>query len=63
MLPKLFINVIEHAFKTLHWEHKGINIDVERLHHLRFADDIATTKIGLTINFNKTKMMTNLVPS
>lgn len=59
----------------------GINIDGERLHHLRFEVDgvlktdnlgevrdmildLQTTrrKINPIINFNKTKIMTNLVP-
>lgn len=82
MSPKLFITVLEHAFKMLAWQQKGIVIDGERLNHLRFADDIvivsdslgeikdmlqelndALHEIGLTINFDKTKIMTNMVPS
>ncbi|XP_030765246.1 uncharacterized protein LOC115889402 [Sitophilus oryzae] len=80
--PELFITVLEHAFKMLAWQQKGIVIDGERLNHLRFADDIvivsdslgeikdmlqelndALHEIGLTINFDKTKIMTNMVPS
>jgi len=38
--PKLFIAVLEYAMKSLSWEDKGVNIDGERLTHLRFADDI-----------------------
>ena len=38
--PKLFIAVLEYAMKSLSWENRGINIDGERLTHLRFADDI-----------------------
>lgn len=40
MSPKLFIGVLECAFKTLDWRHKGVNIDGENLSHLRFADDV-----------------------
>ncbi|XP_030755289.1 uncharacterized protein LOC115881780 [Sitophilus oryzae] len=38
--PKLFTAVLEYAMKSLSWENRGINIDGERLTHLRFADDI-----------------------
>lgn len=38
--PKLFTNAIEHTFKNLDWELKGININGEMLSHLRYADDI-----------------------
>lgn len=49
---------------------KVINIDGEMLHHLRIANDIVLTTdnlceargIDLIINFNKTKMVINLVP-
>lgn len=40
MSPKLFITVLEYAFKELNWEEKGINIDGQHLTNLRFADDI-----------------------
>lgn len=82
MSPKLFNVVLEYAFKNLNWDTKGVRIDGEQLHHLRFADDIvliadnledaknmlidlknASKKVGLQINYSKTKMMTNLVPS
>lgn len=38
--PKLFTLVLEDMSKTLDWDDKGINIDVVRLSHLRFTDDI-----------------------
>ncbi|GFO11537.1 endonuclease-reverse transcriptase [Plakobranchus ocellatus] len=38
--PKLFITVIEQVFKEADVKY-GINIDVEYLRHLRFADDVA----------------------
>lgn len=31
---------LEHSFKTLEWETKGVMIDEERLNNLRFADHI-----------------------
>lgn len=40
MSPKLFITVLEYAFKSLSWEGKGLNIDGQTLTNLRFADDI-----------------------
>ena len=38
--PKLFITVLEYAFKKLNWENRGLNIDGRNLTNLRFADDI-----------------------
>ncbi|RVE40475.1 hypothetical protein evm_014875 [Chilo suppressalis] len=38
--PKLFTNAMEDMFKTLNWKRHGININGERISHLRFADDI-----------------------
>ncbi|KAI8440941.1 hypothetical protein MSG28_009238 [Choristoneura fumiferana] len=38
--PKLFTNVSEDIFKTVHCDSLGINIEGEYLNHLRFADDI-----------------------
>ncbi|KAG7297047.1 hypothetical protein JYU34_019980 [Plutella xylostella] len=38
--PKLFTAVLEHIFRNLKWEEYGININGEKLTHLRFADDI-----------------------
>ncbi|KAJ0183213.1 hypothetical protein K1T71_001189 [Dendrolimus kikuchii] len=38
--PKLFTNAMEDVFKTLDWAGRGININGERISHLRFADDI-----------------------
>ncbi|XP_072401599.1 uncharacterized protein [Diabrotica undecimpunctata] len=65
MSPKLFITVLEHALKSLEWESKGININDD----LKAASDMvnelsdAARKLGLNINYQKSKMMTNLVPS
>ena len=50
--PKLFTAALESIFKHLDWGEKGINIDGNYLHHLRFADDIvifATTAEKLQI--------------
>jgi len=38
--PKLFTAALEDMFRKLDWEEYGIKIDGEKLHHLRFADDI-----------------------
>lgn len=78
MLPKLFTLVLEYAFKRIDWGSKGLTIEEETLHHLRFTDNIiiiaktkeelrnmlidahtASARVGLKINFNKTKYMTN----
>ena len=41
LAPKLFTAVLENQMRKLEWETKhGINIDGQRLTHLRFADDI-----------------------
>jgi len=40
MSPKIFMTVLEYAFKQLEWEQRCINIDDKRLNNLRFADDI-----------------------
>jgi len=40
MSPKLFNAALEAIIRKLDWEEKGININGERLSHLRFADDI-----------------------
>lgn len=40
MSPKLFTLVLEDIFKKLQWTNKGLNIQGEHLHNLRFADDI-----------------------
>ncbi|KAG7301329.1 hypothetical protein JYU34_014259 [Plutella xylostella] len=39
--PKIFSSVLEMVFRNINWESRGVNIDGERLSHLRFADDIA----------------------
>ena len=38
--PKLFNAALEGIFRKISWENEGININGERLNHLRFADDI-----------------------
>lgn len=58
----------------LQWDHEGLNINGEKLNHLRFADDLIlfsecptklqqmsdqSAKAGLTMNTAKTKNMTN----
>ena len=41
LAPKLLTAVLENQMRELEWETKhGINIDGQRLTHLRFADDI-----------------------
>ena len=44
MASKLFTAVLENQKRKLEWETKhGINIDGQRLTHLKFADDIILT--------------------
>lgn len=38
--PKLFSAVLEMIFRNLQWERNGLNINGDKLNHLRFADDI-----------------------
>jgi hypothetical protein len=38
--PKLFTSCLEDIFKLLDWSQRGVNINGERLTHLRFADDV-----------------------
>ncbi|GBP81979.1 Intraflagellar transport protein 80 homolog [Eumeta japonica] len=38
--PKLFSVVLEMIFRNLEWEYMGLNINGEKLNHLRFADDL-----------------------
>lgn len=38
--PKLFSAVLEEIFRHLEWETYGLNINGEKLNHLRFADDL-----------------------
>ena len=38
--PRLFTNCLECIFRNIDWDNKGININGETLHHLKFADDI-----------------------
>ena len=37
---KLFTNCLEYIFRNINWDTKGININEETLHRLKFADDI-----------------------
>ncbi|GBP48757.1 Putative uncharacterized transposon-derived protein F52C9.6 [Eumeta japonica] len=78
MSPKLFSAVLENTFRKLIWDQHGLNIDGQKLNHLRFADDIVlfeeqpgtlgkmiqdlnkeSEKVGLSMNINKTKLLTN----
>lgn len=38
--PKLFSAVLETIFRRLDWDNFGINVNGEKLSHLRFADDL-----------------------
>lgn len=51
--PKLFTACLEHIFKDINWEDKGINVNGEKLNHLRFADDI----VIIANNFNEMESM------
>ena len=51
--PKLFAACLEHIFKDINWKDKGINVNGERLRHLRFADDI----VIIANNFHKMESM------
>lgn len=71
--PKLLISTLAYAFKTIDWTDKEIGVDVEKLHHLSYSEDIVLimddwenivcSQIGLKIIFIKTKYMTNLISS
>lgn len=80
--PKLFSAVLEHIFRRLNWDSFGININGDKLNHLRFADDLIllnenqegleimltqlereSKTVGLTMNLDKTKVMTNHIKS
>jgi hypothetical protein len=64
---------LESALKTLNWDNKTVTIDGVKLNNLPFADDIVIIvnklreviptdkKVGVNINKQKTKIMTNLV--
>jgi len=64
MSPKLFSAVLENVFRTLDWEHLGLNIDGRKLNHLRFADDLvlleenpkALEKMIQTLNTESSKV-------
>lgn len=79
--PKLFSAVLENIFRKLDWKRFGLNINGEKLNHLRFADDIVlleenaahleemiktlneeSMKVGLSMNKEKTKVLTNSNP-
>ncbi|PIK38581.1 endonuclease-reverse transcriptase [Apostichopus japonicus] len=51
--PKLFTACLEHIFKDISWEDKGINVNGEKFNHLRFADDI----VIIANNFNEMEIM------
>lgn len=38
--PKIFIAVLESVFRRMNWESYGLNINGQKLNHLRFADDL-----------------------
>lgn len=46
--PKIFITVLEYAFKALDWYRWGINTDGHKLSNLQFSDDIFITTDGLS---------------
>lgn len=79
--PKLFSAALENIFRKLDWSSLGLNIQGEKLNHLRFADDIVlfeenplhlqemlnslneeSKKVGLFMNKDKTKLLTNSEP-
>ena len=51
--PKLFTNCLEYIFRNINWDTKGININGEILHRLKFADDI----VLISDNLKNTKSM------
>ncbi|PIK54411.1 endonuclease-reverse transcriptase [Apostichopus japonicus] len=51
--PKLFTACLEHIFKDINWEDKGISVNGEKFNHLRFADDI----VIIANNFNEMESM------
>lgn len=51
--PKLFTTLLEYMFKRIKIENYGININGEKLSHLRFADDLVLVADG----FGKAKDM------
>ena len=53
--PKLFTSCLEEIFHGINWSGKGINIDGEHLHHLKFADDI----VLISTNTKEAEIMLN----
>ena len=43
--PKLFTACLEYVFKELEWEDYGVNINGEKLNHLKFADDLVLDRL------------------
>lgn len=39
LCPKLFTNTFQNVFKNLDWDQRGVYINRERLHNLRYKDD------------------------
>lgn len=55
--PKLFSAVLEEVFRQMEWENYGLNINGEKLTHLRFADDLI---IFSNTSMELTKMLQDL---
>ena len=53
--PKLFTSCLEEIFHGINWSGKGVNIDGEHLHHLKFADDI----VLISTNTKEAEIMLN----
>ena len=51
--PKLFTSCLENIFHPIHWEDIGLNIEGEKLTHLKFADDI----VLIANNWNEAEQM------
>ena len=45
--PRLFTNCLEYIFRDIDWDNKGINVNGETSHHLKFADDIILISANL----------------
>ena len=53
--PKLFTACLEYIFKNFKWDQYGLNIDGEKLNHLKFADDV----ILIATNMEEAERMLN----